>query len=335
MNITSGLLFVTLAGLFQGTFFLPMTYTQKWNWAHKWFTFSLLGMLMLNWIIAFASIEGLATIISRIPVNMLLMVFLFGISWGVGAILFGRGMDILGMALGYPIIMGINATAGTILPALIFSPGVFIQPKGILIVIGSVFTIAGIIACAKASNLKAAYKTEHKKQNIGKGLIIAVVAGFTSCLPNLSAAFSNKITTIAVDFGVSLTFAVNVVWSLFFTAGAIVNGSYCLFLIKKEKSIGRLFTGKPIINWLLMLSMSLMWIGSFYFYGIGCSMLDDFGLIIGWPLLVSLSIVIGNLWGLFRGEWREANPKSKSILNFGLFLLVLSVVIIAASNNVR
>ena len=41
-----------IAGLFQGSFVLPMTLTREWKWEHTWAAFSLLGMLVFNWLIA-------------------------------------------------------------------------------------------------------------------------------------------------------------------------------------------------------------------------------------------------------------------------------------------
>lgn len=333
MTIAFGLLIVSLAGLLQGSFILPMTYTKKWEWAHKWFAFSLLGMLVLNWMIAFIVIDDLTGIISQISSSLLIVVLLFGLGWGLGAILFGKGMDILGMALGFPIIMGINATAGTIIPALIFSPSIFLEAKGAFIIAGAIMTVAGIIVCAKASSIKTVTTSSASSKNLGTGLVIAVIAGFTSCLPNLGAAFSGEITKIALDSGINNVLAGNVVWSLFFTTGAIVNAGYCLYLVNKSKSVKSFFNEYRTTNWLLILSMSLMWIGSFYFYGIGCSMLGDYGLIIGWPLLITLSIVIGNLWGIYRGEWKDATKGSKRLLNIGLLILIASIVLTAMSNK--
>jgi L-rhamnose-H+ transport protein len=333
MNITAGLLIVSLAGLLQGSFILPMTYTKKWDWAHKWFAFSLLGMLVINWIIALITIDHLPDIISQISSSLLLVVFLFGLGWGIGAILFGKGMDILGMALGFPIIMGINATAGTIIPAILFSPSIFLEAKGTIIIAGALMTVGGIIVCARASSLKATPESKAPAKHLTRGLIIAVISGFTSCLPNLGAAFSGKITTIALESGVNSVLAGNIVWSLFFTTGAIVNAGYCLYLIRKNKTIKNFFNEHKTKNWFLILTMSLMWTGSFYFYGIGCSMLGNYGLIVGWPLLITLSIVIGNLWGIYRGEWKDATARSKRLLNVGLFILIVSIVLTAMSNQ--
>jgi len=331
MNVTLGLLIVCIAGILQGSFFLPMTYTKKWDWAHNWFAFSLLGMVLVNWIIAYFSIDNIFSIISQISPGVLLTVLVFGLAWGIGAILFGKAMDLLGMALGYPVIMGINAAAGTIIPALIYSPQIFLENKGMLIILGTVVLVVGILICTKASKSKTT-EQDSKINFSSLGLILAIIAGFTSCLPNIGASFSTEITNLAIKSGVNSVLAGNVVWSLFFSMGATVNAGYCLYLINKNKSGKAFFNEFKTTNWLLILGMSVMWMGSFYFYGFGSSMLGKLGLIIGWPLLVSLSIVIGNLWGMYRGEWKGANASARKLLNIGLLVLVLSIIIIAMSN---
>lgn len=331
MNISFAILLVILAGFLQGTFILPMTYTKKWDWAHNWFAFSLLGMVIVNWIIAFSTIDNLSSIISQIPNNLLLIVLSFGMIWGIGAILFGRAMDLLGMSLGYPIIMGINAIAGTIIPAIIYSPQIFIEFKGLFIIVGAVVSVIGIVICTRASKVKSETVNSKKAFSV-LGLTLAIISGFTSCLPNIGASFSQGITEIALSSGVNTFLAGNVVWSLFFSTGAIANAGYCLYLITKNKSFKAFRNEFSVKNWLLILGMSTMWMGSFYFYGFGSSMLGNLGLIIGWPLLVSLSIIIGNLWGIYRGEWKGATPRARRLLNVGLTVLVASTIIIAMSN---
>lgn len=332
MNTTILAIFIViLAGFFQGTFILPMTYTKKWDWAHNWFAFSLLGMVLVNWLIAYFTIDDVFGIISQVSRPVLLTVLVFGLVWGIGAILFGKAMDLLGMALGYPVIMGINAAAGTIIPALIYSPQIFVENKGMMIILGTIISVFGIILCTNASKLKNA-ATSSKTKFSSLGLVLAVISGFTSCLPNIGASFSTEITDIAIKSGVNNMLAGNVIWSLFFSMGAIVNAGYCLFLIYKNKSKNAFVNEFKVRNWLLIFGMSVMWMGSFYFYGFGSAMLGNLGLIIGWPLLVSLSILIGNLWGIYRGEWNGANKKARKILNLGLLVLVISTVVIAMSN---
>lgn len=333
MELALGFMLVALAGGLQGSFFLPMTYTQNWKWEHSWLVFSLFAMLIINWLIAISLIDNLEEVIRQIPGDTFWIVLISGTVWGLGTILFGRAMEQLGMALGYPVIMGISAVAGMVIPAIILSPEIFLNLKGWIILAGSLISVTGIKMCAKASAKKEGIASPGTKFS-GKWLTIGIISGFTSCLPNIGAAFSNDIKEIALAAGNPDYLAANVVWCLFFTTGALINVAYTLYLIVRDKAGSLLFRrcGK---NWLLILAMSVMWISSLYIYGMGSFLLvNNIGLIVGWPLLVILSILIGNLWGIYRGEWASATAYSRKMLNKGLLVLVVSLLIVALSNIV-
>ena len=114
MQLFLGLALVLLAALLQGTFVLPMTMVKSWSWEH-------LGDLLVA---GHVSLE-----LDRYPspgpkylrsvcdfaAHDLAVLALFGMGWGLGAVLFGLGMDRLGMALGYPIIMGFIAGLGALI----------------------------------------------------------------------------------------------------------------------------------------------------------------------------------------------------------------------------
>jgi hypothetical protein len=51
------------------------------------------------------------------------------------------------------------------------------------------------------------------------------------------------------------------------------------------------------------------------------------GVIIGWPLFISLAILVANLWGISRGEWACANAGGRAQLNRGLIVVLLAVAI--------
>ena len=79
--------------------------------------------------------------------------------------------------------------------------------------------------------------------------------------------------------------------------------------------------------------MAIMWIGSFYLYGMSAAMLGKWGVAVGWPLFISLSIVVGNLWGIWKGEWKGAAKSARSLLTRGLVILVVAVIVIGISNS--
>src|SRR5260370_33802458 len=80
--------------------------------------------------------------------------------------------------------------------------------------------------------------------------------------------------------------------------------------------------------------MALMWIGSFYLYGAGAARLGRWGLVAGWPLFISISIVTGNIWGLWRGQRQGAPVSGRRFLNLGLVLLIVAAIVVAISSFV-
>ena len=336
MMFFMGFSLVLIAGFFQGSFFLPMTLTKKWEWEHSWGTFSLFGMLIFNWVLAFLLIPNILSIYQSVASIDVITLILFGAGWGIGAILFGLGMDKLGMALGYPIIMGLIASLGSLIPMSIFFPEALLQAKGLVLLAGMMVTIIGIILCAQAGARKSPESSNPSKlesKEFAGGLVIAIFAGILSCLPNVGMAFGSNVIEAAKISGVSDTFAGNVVWFLFYTVGFTVNFGYCLFLMFKRKTAKKYFNQETKRNLFLCILMAIMWIGSFYLYGMSTAKLGQWGIIVGWPLFISLSIVVGNLWGLWRGEWKGASSKAKSLLYKGIAVLIVAVIIIGISNS--
>jgi L-rhamnose-H+ transport protein len=335
MLLLTGCLLVLLAGLLQGSFILPMTLVKQWAWEHTWATFSLLGMFIFNWIIIFVMVPNILSIYGAAPARDLAFLALFGIAWGWGAVLFGLGMDRLGMALGYPIIMGLIASLGALIPLLVFFPHSLFTIKGLVLSAGTTLVILGIVLCSIGGSRKAPAETRSSTENSRSfkiGLVLAIFAGTLSCLPNIGMAFAGKLTHVAEMLGVSQSSSGNTVWALLFTMGFAVNLGYCLYLMASEHTLQQYWNRETPRNISLSAAMALMWIGSFYLYGAGAARLGRWGAVVGWPLFISVSIVVGNLWGLLRGEWRDAPVQARASLNRGLAVLVAAVITVALSN---
>ena len=336
MSLLIGFLLVLLAALLQGTFVLPMTLVRQWSWEHTWATFSLLGMFVFNWIITLLLVPNIFAVYSASPGKDLAVLAFFGLGWGVGAVLFGLGMERLGMALGYPIIMGLIASLGALIPLLLFFPQSLFTGKGLFLLAGTALVILGIALCsiAGARRTPSEGKSAATRSNTFKiGLAIAIFAGILSCLPNVGVAFGGNVIQAALSLGVSPASSGNTVWALLFTLGCAANLAYCLYLIVSKRNMGQYWNRETPRNLGLSAGMALMWIGSFYLYGAGAAKLGRWGAIAGWPLFISLSIVVGNLWGLWRGEWQGAPALSRRLLNQGLLVLIVAVITVALSNS--
>ena len=282
MTLTLGLGVVLFAGILQGTFILPMSHTREWKWEHNWFAFSLLGMLVLNAVIGFATIPVLLSIYAATPHSTLLTLSALGLGWGAGAILFGLGMERLGMSLGYPIIMGLIAVLGGLIPFTLFHPDDLFSRRGCIYLLGTILAISGIIACSKAAarrDRERSSSATSAPSGLLSGLLIAVSAGILSSLPNLGISMSAKLTNAGASLGTPPARAGNAVWVLFFGMGFIANGAYCLWQLQRRAQVANLFRRATLRNVSLIFAMAAMWIGSFYIYGIGTSLLGASGAI--------------------------------------------------------
>ena len=335
VTIALGLAVVLFAGILQGTFILPMSYTRDWKWEHNWFAFSLLGMLVLNALIGFATIPVLPSIYVATPHSTLLILSALGLGWGAGAILFGLGMDRLGMSLGYPIIMGLIAVLGGLIPFALFHPHDLFSRRGCIYLLGTILAIAGIIVCSSAAARRDRERSSSASTapaSLLTGLLIAVSAGVLSSLPNLGISMSATLTNAGASLGIPPARAGNAVWVLFFGMGFIVNGAYCLWQMLRQAQLGALVRHATPRNASLIFCMAAMWIGSFYVYGLGTSLLGPTGAILAWPLFICVSILVGNFWGIRAGEWASSTLSARRTLRAGMAILLLSVIVIALVN---
>jgi L-rhamnose-H+ transport protein len=329
-SVLIGFVYVLAAGIFQGVFLLPMDRARQWQWEHIWLAFSFFGMLALNWLLTLATIPDILDIYRLTPTADLGLLIIFGLGWGLGAVLFGLGMARLGLALGYPIIMGLIASLGALVPLAVFFPQTLLSLKGVLIACGMLVVLVGIILCSRAAARKVAADSGQRTA-VAPGILIAVAAGALSSLPNIGMAFATRLIAIAEAHGVAASMAGNAVWALFFTAGFAVNAAYCIYLMVRQKSSGMLLGPQTIGNLSLTAFMGLLWIGSFYGYGMGAARLGPLGPVVGWPLFITISICVGNIVGLWRGEWRNAPAAARKLLTRGLAVLLAAVALIAIS----
>jgi L-rhamnose-H+ transport protein len=328
--MTQGIFYVLVAGILQGVFLLPMDRVRGWRWEESWLAFSVFGMLAFNWLFTLITIPGIFDIYRDAPASALGLLLLFGLGWGAGAVLFGLGMARLGLALGYPIIMGLIASLGALVPLVLFFPQTLLTAKGGLIVGGTLMVLIGIVLSSRAAAIKSR-SSAADRSSLAIGLVIAIAAGALSSLPNIGMTFATGVIAVAEAHGVSTTLAGNVVWALFFTAGFTVNAGYCFYRMRRARS-EKAVADRPLLNNIFWTAaMGLLWIGSFYGYGVGAVRLGPLGPAVGWPLFITCSICVGNGVGLMRGEWRDAPRTASRLLTGGLLVLIAAVAVIAAS----
>jgi len=334
LELAAGLALALTAAVLQGTFLLPMASARNWRWEHNWAVFSLFAMLLFNWAFASALLPNLIPVYRSVPVRELLMVMMFGAAWGAGAVLFGLAVDKLGLALGYPIIMGLNATLGAVIPMVFLVQRDASAAKVMTVVAGTAIALGGIVVCSVAGSRKESQQSAQPARltAFSAGLMIAIASGILSGLPNVGMAYAVNIVKAAKSAGAPEALSGNAVWALFFTLGAIVNIGYCVWLMVQRRNIQEFFSPDGARNLALGSLTALMWIGSFYLYGIAAPLFGNWGAVIGWPVFISVAIGVGSLAGLWKGEWKRAPASAFRLLRYGLLLILAAVITLAVAN---
>ena len=326
-NIIAGTLLVTVGGIFSGTFALPFKYNTHWSWENNWTLYSFFALLIAPWLFAFFTIPELFSVYAATPGNLLLVGF-FGLIWGVGAILFGLGINALGISLSLPIMQGLINSVGTLMPIILNDPSELLTPVGLKIILGVSIIIIGIVLVSVAGSNKESKPTKATNKAFQKGLIICILAGILGPMINFAFVYGAPLQQKAVELGASATFSSNAIWSIALTGGFFANIIYCFYLLKKNKSWKKYMNTKSL-NWILGSLAGVIWYLSIMFYGFGGNQLGPLGASIGWAIMQSTAILAGNLAGIITGEWRGASRKSLRIMFSGISFLIVGIIIIA------
>jgi len=322
------------AGVLNGSFTLPMKYTRKWKWEHTWSIWSVWALLILPLLITFFTVPEFERVY-RGEFNRLLVIFLIGCGWGIGAITFGMGVHYLGIALGFAIIMGITTFVGSLVPLILVSKEDFKISAFLSVITGVLLIVLGISICSLAGHLRDKRQDPHSdnsnslgKRSFVKGLSICVIAGLTGPCINFAFMFGAPLIEKATNLGVSAMFASNVVWAIALPGGFLVNCGYCCCLVYKNKNKDLFYDIGTQINWFFTLCMGLAWTGSIVLYGIATTKFGRLGPAVCWAAFLGMAIVTGSFWGLVTGEWKKGGKKSLSLMLAGVVLVLLGICVL-------
>lgn len=322
-----GLFIVIVSGFLQGSFALFLRYMKPLKWENFWGIYSLIALFLGPVLLAIVLVPNFSDALFSIPPTDFPLPILFGALWGIGSILFGLSVIRLGLSLTYTIILGLTTAIGTILPLFITRAPLKEQTL-LLLVLGLLFVMSGIILSGYSGILR------DKKQNISTkdmlgGLTLALISGIFSPMLNVGFITGKPIALVAQNYGASVSNSTALVWVIVLFAGFLMNISYVTYLLFKNNSVN-LFKK---INSKILLAVSasgIFWFASFALFGIASVKIGKLGPSIGWAILISLSIVVSNIWGIKFGEWKN----SKSALPYqikSILLIVIGVGLIAAS----
>jgi L-rhamnose-H+ transport protein len=340
LNILAGAGLVLVGGILQGLFPVPMKFVRRWNYENIWLVFALSGLVVFPWFLTVITVPHLGEVYRLTPTHSIEAIAGFGLCWGAGATLTGLGLSMLGIGLGFAIILGLSASVGSLVPLLVLTPEKASTSQGHLYFLGTAVMLVGIGVAARAGSLRdRVQKPESRERGVTvkgsflAGLVVAIVAGLLSSMLNFSYAFGTAALDQARRLGVSPLWMANVVAAPATSGGFVANFLYCAYLLRKNSTFENFRASEWRVNWLLGAAMGALWFGGLAVYGLGIYRMGDFGTVVGWPLLMGAIIITSNAAGFFTEEWAGTGPRVRAYLGAGMAIILCALWILALAQR--
>jgi L-rhamnose-proton symport protein (RhaT). len=339
MNTLIGLLIIALGSIGQSSSYVPIKKVQTWAWESFWLVQGLFAWLLFPFLGALLAVpEGhsLVEVLSSGEGAALKAIF-YGVLWGIGGLTFGLSMRYLGVALGQSIALGTCSAFGTLIPALMLGTDLF-SGKGLVLLIGVCVAIAGISVIGFAGSLRSKNMTEEQKKAavkdfaLGKGLLVALLAGVMSACFSLGLEAAEPIKSASIKLGSDALYAGLPAILMITLGGFITNAIYCLYQNVKNETVKDYFgvSSKVFVNNVLFCALAgILWYSQFFGLALGKSFLTEGSIMMAfsWSILMSLNVTFSNVWGIVLKEWKGAGSKTVFTLVLGMLILIFSLVL--------
>jgi L-rhamnose-H+ transport protein len=335
MPVIVGLLLAAFGGGLDASQALVMGLAKRWRWESIWLVWAVFGCLILPWATAFVLLRdpNPYEVFHSVSRESLAQVILFGAGWGVGAILFGLGIVRVGMGLGLGISVSLTAANGAVWP-LIQSNSEMLSPEALVIYVAVGLLVLGIVLSSLAAYRRAEHKPllARETASFAAGVVCCIGSGFASPMINLAFAEGIQINRAAEKLGASQLGAAMASVALIMTAGFAINALYCVYLLIRNQSWEDFAIPGMSSHWYYGIAMGVLQMAAFLIYSVAASRIDYStklgGAVLAWPVYTASVILVGNLEGLLRGEWKGSDRRTFVLLAGGLALLLAASSIV-------
>lgn len=340
MEVINGVMYHAIGASSASLCYTPQKKLQGWSWQTYWLAQASVCWLILPVVIAWLTIPELAAVLREAPVSAMQRSFLLGAAYGIGGTAFGIAIRYVGFSLTYAIAVGISCVLGTLLPPIVngtLSESLSGNGAGYLMS-GVALGAIGIGVCGLAGRSKENdIESHHAASNgfsLAKGLPLCLLAGVLSALYGFSLNQGQPIADVAAQHGAG-NFQGNVIYIFSNTGAFLSTAVYCLYLHRKNKTIGEYTNiGKAGlgINYLLAALTGVLWYGQFFFYGLGHVRMGKYEFS-SWAIHMILLVLISTLTGLLLKEWKQSSGNTLRLLAAAILILIIAVILLTEGNR--
>ena len=341
MGVFFGVMLHALGGFASGSFYLPYKKVSGWSWESYWLVGGLFSWLLMPSLLGALTVPHLGQVLAQAPLSTLGWTYFWGLLWGIGGLTFGLAMRYLGLSLGMAVTLGLCAVFGTLVPPIWLGtfPALVASVSGRVILAGLGVCVLGILVCGRAGILKERTLTLAEKQasvaefDLRKGLLVAVFSGVMSACFSFGLTAGQPLAQLAVRGGTNPLFENNAALVVILLGGLTTNAAWCIYLNIRNKSYGDYLNPSfPALRNVLFCALAgATWYFQFFFYGMGDSQMGAYRFS-GWTLHMAFIIAFSSMWGLLLHEWRGVTRLTLRTISLGIFIVVLSTVVVGYGN---
>lgn len=325
---------VLVAAIAGGGLAVPLKKRRNFELENIYIPSTVVMMLILPLVMAAFVIPNWTEAVQAAGIAIVLKGAAYGFGWGVGSIMFGYGVTMAGMSVGFATIMGVNTAVGSVLPFLIKSPADLLTSGGRAILIGIAGCIVGVVVCGRGGFLRERKADGSAQQRgFGRALLICMASGLLSACANLGFAFTSRVGEEAQQFGANPVFATLASWLPVFWGAAFALTLWFGGLQIKRGTWRKNFGPDAVYDWFNGLLMGVIWFVATIPYGMGAHYLGRLGTSVGWALYMAFTLLVANIFGFISHEWTGAPARALRTLYAGLSILIAAIVVLALGNS--
>jgi hypothetical protein len=277
------------------------------------------------------------------------IIFFFGFCWGLGAITYAYGFNLLGMALAASLLKGISIAIGAGIPLVRHWNQVSVSARATTIA-GLAILMFGTAVAGKAGIMREKEAGKDSASPLSPsgvnpkptgrlfwiGLALCLISGFASSGANLGYDRADVIERSMVEVSnmTNLTWKATLVrwmpmyWGgitalLIFMGGAmLIRGTWRCYLAKGS-----------LQDLLVSSSMGAVHFMAQIPYGIGAFYLGKLGTTVGWGANIGMALIVASGLGFLTGEWKGASKTATHMLYYAIVILIGAIVVLASANS--
>ena len=343
MNTLIGMVLCIFGGVGNGSFLLPLKFQKRWQWEHTWGVGIIWMYLIFPWVTAWFTVPHLLTVYRDAGFANVGLTFFWGLVMGTGSLTFTIGIRLLGMALGYAVLMGMIVIFSTTTPLFVKSSDQVATVGGITLLVGVAVFLISVIICSVAGSRRlketssgsTSQSGSGKKVNYPLAILVCVYSSFGCSAFYFAQAFADQIKAAAIDHGAVPSAGADAVFCIQLLGAFIPNAIYVVIQLSRKRQwhlLGLGFSEGVLREYFLAIAIGFLWYYSVWLYGRAYSFMGPIGLPAGAAVFMAINLLTGSGWGFKTGEWKNTSKATKRIMLIGLLFLVVAVAVVSIGN---